>query len=505
MRSRNVKILRARQTETRLCSGAGLDAELVTELTLPFCLVLIHKTRKQYQELYAFRFAKLVPVTSAAESNTENTSSDSRALSSKATEKTEVFVSVSDENSAAETAPPRTVKRRTPSRVSSAEKPKNVTSRKKLSGSSRAASHDPGSLVANTATGSTQTIHEIVAPDNADGEDAQKLTAFDTNTQNTAVTDGSLKVEANPDANPSEENDLPTQGEPVLEAEPEREAVAAPQRREVPTLSVVRARERGLAATQNEVVLHVDSLVKLYGTVQAASNVSFDVHAGSFTGVVGPNGAGKTTVLSMVSGLNRPTAGSVTVNGIDVWSDAPAAKRVIGSLPDRLRLFDRLTGAQLLYYFGILQGLTEQVVAERSAELAVAFGLESALHRTVSDYSAGMQKKIGLACAMIHAPEILVLDEPFETIDPVSAATVTDILEQYVAGGGSVVMSSHSLELIQRVCDHVVVIAHGSIVASGSVDSVRDGMSLEERFRALTRANETGKGLEWLRTSGSSD
>lgn len=220
--------------------------------------------------------------------------------------------------------------------------------------------------------------------------------------------------------------------------------------------------------------------------------------------LVGPNGAGKTTLLSMISGLNRPTSGSVTVGGVDVWADGPSAKRLIGSLPDRLRLFDRLTGAQLLTYAGALQGLGRSVLAERASELAAAFGLESALDRPVSDYSAGMQKKIGLACSMIHAPEVLVLDEPFEAVDPVSASNLTEILEQFVAGGGSVVMSSHSLDLIQRVCDHVAVILGGEIVAQGTVDSVRDGASLEERFAQLTQSADAGKGLEWLHGSADS-
>lgn len=272
---------------------------------------------------------------------------------------------------------------------------------------------------------------------------------------------------------------------------------------QVPVPSVVRARERGRIAEQNPVVLRTEMLTKTYGSLVAANEVSMDVHAGSFTGVVGPNGAGKTTTLSMITGLLRPTSGRVTVSGVDVWTDGPAAKRLIGTLPDRLRLFDRLTGAQLLYYSGVLHGVQESVLAQRSSELAEAFGLESALGRLVSDYSAGMQKKIALACSMIHAPEVLVLDEPFEAIDPVSASNVTEILEKYVGGGGSVVMSSHSLDLIQRVCDHVTIIVEGSVIAQGTVDAVRDGVSLEERFVALTGTNDTRKGLEWLH--GSSD
>ena len=293
-----------------------------------------------------------------------------------------------------------------------------------------------------------------------------------------------------------------TQPEPAQE---DVDATVGARRLEVPVPSVVRARERGRVAAQNPVILRTEMLTKTYGSVVAADEVSVDVHEGSFTGIVGPNGAGKTTMLSMISGLLRPTSGRVTVRDVNVWSDGPAAKRLIGTLPDRLRLFDRLTGAQLLYYSGVLHGVKEALVAQRVSELAEAFSLESALGRLVSDYSAGMQKKIALACSMIHAPEVLVLDEPFEAIDPVSASNVTEILEKFVAGGGSVIMSSHSLDLIQRVCDHVAVISDGRVIAQGTVDAVRDGLSLEERFKHLTGADEAGKGLEWLHGSADSD
>jgi ABC-2 type transport system ATP-binding protein len=313
-------------------------------------------------------------------------------------------------------------------------------------------------------------------------------------------------VEQTPQAAPTEQPETRAEARPEPAAQP---TIPEPETRqtriEVPVPSVVRARERAEVAARNPVVLRAEALTKSYGQVLAAADVSFDVHAGSLTGVVGPNGAGKTTVLSMITGLNRPSSGRIAVGDIDVWGDGPAAKRVIGSLPDRLRLFDRLTGGQLLYYAGVLQGLDQATVAGRAAELASAFGLESALDRPVSDYSAGMQKKIGLACSMIHAPGVLVLDEPYETIDPVSASNVTEILEKYVAGGGSVIMSSHSLDLIQRICDHVVVIVDGSVVARGTVDEVRGGVSLEERFKHLTQPDDEGKGLEWLRGSSDSE
>ncbi|HEY0260043.1 MAG TPA: ATP-binding cassette domain-containing protein [Lacisediminihabitans sp.] len=247
-----------------------------------------------------------------------------------------------------------------------------------------------------------------------------------------------------------------------------------------------------------ETVLVVNDLVKHFGSTVAVDHISLSVPAGSLFGIVGPNGAGKTTTLSMITGLLRPDGGIVTVHGADVWADPGRAKRNMGILPDRLRLFDRLTGSQLLYYAGILRGLDAETVKRRSADLAVAFGLENALDRLVTDYSAGMTKKVALACAMIHSPRLLVLDEPFESVDPVSAANVTEILQRYVAAGGTVVLSSHSMDLVQRICDSVAIIVSGSVLASGTVDDVRGRGSLEQRFVELAGGRKTAEGLEWL-------
>jgi ABC-type multidrug transport system ATPase subunit len=246
------------------------------------------------------------------------------------------------------------------------------------------------------------------------------------------------------------------------------------------------------------VVVAVTGLKKRFGTTIAVSGIDLEVREGSFYGIVGPNGAGKTTTLSMITGLLRPDAGAVHVRGIDVWGNPIAAKRVIGVLPDRLRLFDRLTGAQLLYYSGVLRGLDGVTVRKRSADLAAAFGLEDALNRLVADYSAGMTRKIALACAMIHSPRVLVLDEPFESVDPVSAVNVTEILQKYVASGGTVLLSSHGMDLIQRVCDHVAIIVQGAVLASGTIDEVRGENTLEERFIELAGGRKVAEGMEWL-------
>jgi ABC-2 type transport system ATP-binding protein len=186
------------------------------------------------------------------------------------------------------------------------------------------------------------------------------------------------------------------------------------------------------------------------------------------------------------------------VHGIDVWAEPDRAKRAIGVLPDALRLFDRLSGAQLLHYSGVLRGLDAATVRQRTADLVAAFGLEDATGRLVADYSAGMTKKIALAAAMIHSPRLLVLDEPFESVDPVSAANIVEILQHYVAAGGTVVLSSHGMDLIQRVCDHVAVIVGGRVLAAGTTDEVRGGESLEERFVALAGGRRAAAGMEWL-------
>ncbi|MGD8168908.1 ABC transporter ATP-binding protein [Herbiconiux sp. P16] len=251
----------------------------------------------------------------------------------------------------------------------------------------------------------------------------------------------------------------------------------------------------------NNIVLSISGLVKKFGSTTAVAGIDIDVPQGSFYGIVGPNGAGKTTTLSMVTGLLRPDGGTITVLEQDVWRDPAAAKRLIGVLPDRLRLFDRLTGRQLLYYSGTLRGLDAATVAHRSDDLASAFGLEDALGRLVSDYSAGMTKKIALACSMIHSPRILVLDEPFESVDPVSAANVVEILQKYVTGGGTVVLSSHSMDMIQRVCDRVAIIVEGQVLAKGTVDEVRDGGTLEQRFVELAGGRKSAEGMEWLLSS----
>ena len=246
--------------------------------------------------------------------------------------------------------------------------------------------------------------------------------------------------------------------------------------------------------------LALRGVVKQFGHTRAVDAIDLTIPAGSFFGLVGPNGAGKTTTLSMIAGLLRPDSGTIEVCGVDTATDPSRAKKLIGVLPDRLRTFDRLTGRQLLYYYGVLRGLSSSVVQSRIADLARAFDLVDALGRVVSDYSAGMTKKVMLAGAMIHSPRVLVLDEPFESLDPASSQVILDILETYVAHGGTVVLSSHGMALVERVCTRVAVLVEGEVLAAGTVDEVRGEMTLEQRFVELSGGVDDAEGLEWLHT-----
>lgn len=313
---------------------------------------------------------------------------------------------------------------------------------------------------------------------------------------------GEEEVATDADGDAAVETSTETETETDAETETEADAdlassaIAPPEYEPVPGADLVPAP----LPSQSGAMLSVRGLTKRFDDTAAVRGIDLDVPVGSIFGIVGPNGAGKTTTLSMITGLLRPDAGTITVHGADVWADPVAAKRQLGVLPDRLRLFDRLTGSQLLYYSAVLRGLDGAVAKRRVADLAAVFRIEDALGRLVSDYSTGMTKKVALAAAMIHAPRMLVLDEPFESVDPVSAATVTGILRDYVAAGGTVLLSSHSMALVERICDRVAVIVDGDVLAVGSIDEVRGDVSLEERFVQLAGSTAELEGVEWLHT-----
>ena len=247
--------------------------------------------------------------------------------------------------------------------------------------------------------------------------------------------------------------------------------------------------------------IEIRGLTKAFGQKVAVDRINLDIPSGSFYGLVGRNGAGKTTTISMVTGMLQPIEGTAYVRGIDMWTDPLKAKAHLGVLPDGVHLFDKLTGEQLITYSGYLHGIDKETVASRVKDLLAAMDLTDAAGRAVADYSAGMTKKIALAAALVHAPSVLILDEPFEAVDPVSAANIQDILRGFVASGGTVIISSHVMDLVQRLCDHVAVMDSGRILAAGTVDEVRAGVSLEERFVQLVGGRTSSEGLSWLGTS----
>lgn len=243
----------------------------------------------------------------------------------------------------------------------------------------------------------------------------------------------------------------------------------------------------------------VRGLTKWFGPKAAVAGIDLDVPPGCFFGLVGPNGAGKTTTIRMATGLLRPDQGRVWIEGLDVWADPVAAKARIGVLPDDPRLFDRLTGGELLEYCGLLRGMAPDVVAERADELLGVLGLEEARDTLVVDYSTGMRKKAALAAALLHGPRVLFLDEPFEAVDPVSTRTVRDVLERFTAAGHTVIFSSHVMEVVERLCDRVAVVHEGRIIAEGETDALRSGRRLEDVFVELVGARPTDTGaLAWL-------
>jgi ABC-2 type transport system ATP-binding protein len=245
--------------------------------------------------------------------------------------------------------------------------------------------------------------------------------------------------------------------------------------------------------------LQILHLHKSFGTKHAVNDLSMNVPAGCMFGFVGPNGAGKTTTLSMVTGLLRPDFGSVNVLGHDVWSDPSGAKALMGVLPDGLRMFDRLSGKEMLVLSGEMHGIDTLTSTGRADSILAALDLSADANTMVADYSAGMTKKIGLACALIHNPKLLILDEPFEAVDPVSGQAIRTILRDFVSAGGTVVMSSHVMELVETLCDAVGVISEGSLLAAGPLDAVRQGMSLQERFISLVGGRTVDEGsLSWL-------
>jgi len=250
--------------------------------------------------------------------------------------------------------------------------------------------------------------------------------------------------------------------------------------------------------------IEVRGLRKRFGDKVAVAGIDLDIAAGSLAGLVGPNGAGKTTSLSMMTGLLRPDAGQVLINGLDVWADPVAAKAITGVVTAEATLFERLSGGETLEYAGRLRGLQAGEARTRAAQLLDVLDLAADAKRLVADYSTGMRKKTMLGCALINNPPVLFLDEPLEGVDPISADVIRRLLTRFVGSGSTVLFSSHVMELVEQICDHVSIIDKGTIVATGTTEEVRGGRSLQQAFIDLVgpRASDE-EVLSWLGSSSS--
>src|SRR5512140_3698006 len=227
-------------------------------------------------------------------------------------------------------------------------------------------------------------------------------------------------------------------------------------------------------------VIEVTALRRTFGELLAVDGVDLNVERSQFFGFLGPNGAGKSTTIRMLTGLLKSTSGTVRVLGHDIASDALAIKQRIGVVPEGLALFERLTGNQLLNFVGRMYGLDRDTAASRSAELLEYMDLRDASEQLVADYSHGMKKKIALAAAVIHSPEILFLDEPFEGVDAVAATTLKHMLQRFIHRGGTIFLTSHVLEVVERLCTHIGIIRQGRLVAAGSLQELRTGVKVAE-------------------------
>ena len=253
-----------------------------------------------------------------------------------------------------------------------------------------------------------------------------------------------------------------------------------------------------------EVLIETRNLIKRYGDKVAVDNVSFDVHQGEVFGFLGPNGAGKTTTIKVIVGLLQPTSGTVKVSGYDVQAQPMLAKASSGYVPDTPNLYAKLTGRELLRFVGDLYNMDRARVARRVDELLRMFDLTNAADDTVDSYSHGMQQKTSLAAALMHDPKVLILDEPTVGLDPKSARLIKDILRQLADRGAAVMLSTHILEIAERMCDRIGIINKGQLIAAGTMNELRTldttgRTSLEDIFLSLTGGAEEAEIAEILK------
>lgn len=241
-------------------------------------------------------------------------------------------------------------------------------------------------------------------------------------------------------------------------------------------------------------MIELRGLTKRYGDLAAVNGIDLDVPSGELFGFLGPNGAGKTTTLRMLAGILRPTAGSVRIGGIDLAADPIAAKRKLGYIPDRPFIYEKLTGMEFLRFVAGLFEQSGDPVERRGRELLALFDLDEWRDELVESYSHGMRQKLIIASAFIHRPEVIVVDEPMVGLDPRAARTLKDLFREYVNRGHTIMMSTHTLEVAQRLCDRVAIIQQGEIRAQGTLDELR----------AIAGSNGRESGLEdvFLRLTG---
>lgn len=245
--------------------------------------------------------------------------------------------------------------------------------------------------------------------------------------------------------------------------------------------------------------IRVHNLRKVYGNKAAVDGLDLEVPRGCFFGFLGPNGAGKTTTIRMLMGLAPPTSGTIELLGLPMPEHALDVKGKIGLVPDESLLFDHLTGAEFTEFVGRMYGLERNVARERSRELLALFELDAEPGKLIGDYSKGMRKRVAMAAALIHRPELFLLDEPFEGVDAVGARLMKEILLEQVRRGATMFLTSHVLEVVERLCDQVAIINEGKVVTSGSMDELRRGSeTLEDVFVRVVGADHPAETLDWL-------
>lgn len=228
-----------------------------------------------------------------------------------------------------------------------------------------------------------------------------------------------------------------------------------------------------------ELAIQTQSLTRRFGNLTAVDGIDLQVAAGQFFGFLGPNGAGKSTTIKILTGLLAPTSGNIQLLGLDLTVHSIEIKRQIGVVPEGMGLFERLTGSEYLNFVGRMYGLDRPTTQRRSEELLDFMQLADRPKTLIADYSHGMQKKLALAAAVIHRPRILFLDEPFEGVDALAAGALKALLARMTERGTTIFLTSHVLEIVERLCSHVAIIHKGKLVAHGSMEQLREGVSGE--------------------------